>query len=91
MANVFTKIVAVQSNCRVFITKNNRFGYGYGHPKEGDQVCLLDGAPWFHLIRQREHETSRDGYELTGEAYLHHAMNGEIEGLSLESYGITLT
>lgn len=89
--NVMTQLMVMQANRRVFITKQNRFGYVYGHPKQGDQVCLFDGAPWYHLSRRRENDTSRDVYELTGEAYLHLSMNGEVEALGLESYDITLT
>ena len=90
MSRVLILVANIQGGCSVFTTKKNRFGYIRGHVMSGDQVCLFDGAPFFYIIRKCNTGGSDEKYELTGEAYVHKAMHGEVEALGLESYDITL-
>lgn len=68
-----------------FVTKDNRFGEVRGRVMPGDQVCLFDGAPIYYLLRRCETETRKGTYRLTSKAYLHNAMDGEVDALGLES------
>lgn len=87
---VLIAITIMQSGSRIITTKGNRFGFVKGHAMIDDQICLFDGAALHYSLRECLPLSSTNEYRITGEIYLHHAMNGEVDALGLESYEITL-
>jgi hypothetical protein len=76
-------------NRRVFRTAAGRLGFGSISVKEGDSICVFDGAPTTHVIRPLNYDRG-SAYGFVGEAYVHGMMNGQIEDLGLDVQNIVL-
>lgn len=80
----------IQSCRRLFVTVNDRLGFGNSQITPGDQICIFDGSPITHVIRDTNSPSVEKRYALVSEAYLHGAMNGEVDEWGLESQELTL-
>jgi hypothetical protein len=80
----------IQSGRRLFATVNDRLGFANSQIIPGDQICIFDGSPIAHVIRDINSSPEEKRYTLVSEAYLHGAMNGEVDGWGLEGQEITL-
>lgn len=81
----------VQAGRQLFTTADGRFGFGHMGIREGDVVCIFNGAPTAHVLRKASGSGDGDGtYTLAAAAYVHGMMNGEIKKLGLEAEEIRL-
>lgn len=81
----------VQAGRQLFTTADGRFGFGHMGIREGDVVCIFNGAPTAHVLRKASGSGNDDGtYTLVAAAYIHGMMNGEIKRLGLEAEEIRL-
>lgn len=71
-----------------FITIEGNFGFGTRAAKAGDLLCVFNNAPTVNILRPSE--DGNGTFELVGEAYVHHMMHGEIDGMDIEEREITL-
>lgn len=75
----------VQSGRQLFTTADGRCGFGNVGIREGDVVCIFNGAPTAHVLRRASGSGDGDGtYTLAAAAYIHGMMNGEIKALGLK-------
>lgn len=80
-----------QKGRQLFTTADGRFGFGHLGIREGDVVCIFNGAPTAHVLRKASGSGDGDGtYTLAAAAYVHGMMNGEIKKLGLEAEEIRL-
>lgn len=91
-AGSFSRNMAqVQIGRQLFTTADGRFGFGHLGIREGDVVCIFNGAPTAHVLRKASGSGDGDGtYTLAAAAYVHGMMNGEIKKLGLEAEEIRL-
>lgn len=62
-----------------FSTEGGLFGFTVRGVREGDGVCVFNGAVTPHVLRR----VGRDGaerYKFVGDAYVHGMMRGEADG-----------
>lgn len=87
----FKNMSEVQIGRQLFTTAGGRFGFGHSGIREGDVVCVFNGAPTAHVLRKASGSGDVDGtYTLEAAAYIHGMMNGEIKKLGLEAEEIHL-
>lgn len=80
-----------QTGKQLFFTADGRFGFGHLGIREGDVVCIFNGAPTARVLRKVSGSGEGDGtYTLEAAAYVHGMMNGEIKKLGLEAEEIRL-
>lgn len=84
-------MIEAQTGRQLFTTADGRFGFGHLGIREGDVVCIFNGAPTAHVLRKASGSGEGDGtYTLEAAAYVHGMMNGEIKKLGLEAEEIRL-
>jgi hypothetical protein len=78
--------------CRqLFKTKEGRLGLVKRGVQPGDTVCVLDGSPTPHVIRNwRTSDQATQIWHFIGDAYVHGLMSGEVDALGIESVDIVL-
>ena len=72
--NMYTTNLTMQRNRRPFISTEGLVGLAPLLAKEGDMVCIVQGATMPFVFRER----GGGMWELIGEAYVHGVMDGEI-------------
>ena len=61
------------NNRRFFRSEGGKYGWGPDQTREGDVICVLDGAPVPFVLR-----TVNDGcFEIIGDTYVHGNMDGD--------------
>ncbi|KAF4625441.1 hypothetical protein G7Y89_g12730 [Cudoniella acicularis] len=73
-------------NRRFFRTSKGRFGWGPDQMRDGDVVCIFDGAAVPLVLRP----VLAGQFEVVGDAYVHGIMDGEAMKLGLEAKEICL-
>lgn len=74
---------------QLFKTDAGRIGFGKKGVRTGDTLCIFNGAPVPHLLRDIEDEPS-ELYALFGEAYVHGIMNGQLDRMEFERKNIVI-
>jgi hypothetical protein len=76
---------------RLILTKEGRFGFTIRGVKLNDVVCVFNGAPVAHVIRNVEDRTDRtETWHCVGDAYVHGLMYGEADGIETEEKDVML-
>lgn len=74
------------NNRRFFRSQGGKYGWGPDQTREGDVICVLDGAPVPFVLRP-----VNDGcFEIIGDAYVHGNMDGDAIESGLEANDIVL-
>jgi hypothetical protein len=76
---------------QLFLTKHGRLGFTLRGVKQGDVVCVFDGAPTPHVLSKVSAVNDpMQRWRFVGDAYVHGLMNCEADAMDIEVRNIVL-